>query len=161
MTKDALISDRKDDHLRINLEEDVNSRLLNGFGRYRLRHQALPEINREDVDISTVFLGKRLKAPILVSSMTGGTRRAAYLNQVFAEAAQACGVAFGVGSQRAAIEHPEGPGTITSGTFSPTLNRAIAMGYLPASAEGEASLPMRGRHYDARILDLPFYKRAS
>lgn len=107
MTKDALISDRKDDHLRINLEEDVNSRRLNGFGRYRLHHQALPEINREDVDISTVFLGKRLKAPILVSSMTGGTRRAAYLNQVFAEAAQACGVAFGVGSQRAAIEHPE------------------------------------------------------
>jgi aminomethyltransferase len=61
----------------------------------------------------------------------------------------------------APVRHPDGDGTVTSGTFSPTLNRAIAMGYLPASAEGEATLPMRGREYAARIVDLPFYKRGS
>lgn len=101
------ISARKADHIRTNLEEDVNSGISTGLENYRFVHRALPEVNLGDIDLSTAFLGKHLKAPILISSMTGGTEQAAQINRTLAEAAQYTGVAMGVGSQRAAIEHPE------------------------------------------------------
>jgi len=100
-------SDRKADHIRINLEEDVDfHRLTNGFERYHFVHQALPELNLSEVDTHVTLFGKRLAAPILVSSMTGGTERAGLINRQLAEAAQEWGVALGVGSQRAALEDP-------------------------------------------------------
>ena len=100
-------SDRKADHIRINLEEDVDfHQLTNGFERYHFVHQALPELNWDEVDTSVTVFGKRLAAPILVSSMTGGTERAGLINQRLAEAAQERRVALGVGSQRAALEDP-------------------------------------------------------
>jgi isopentenyl-diphosphate delta-isomerase len=98
---------RKSDHLRINLQEDVNSKYVStGFERYRLVHCALPDLNLEDVDTSTTLLGKRLAAPLLISPMTGGAPEARVLNERLAEAAQAAGIGMGVGSQRAAIEDP-------------------------------------------------------
>jgi isopentenyl-diphosphate delta-isomerase len=100
-------SDRKSDHIRINLEEDVHSGLTNGLERYHFIHQALPEINLEDVDLALSFLEHPLQAPILISSMTGGTEEAAQINRNLALAAQETGVAMGVGSQRASQEHPE------------------------------------------------------
>jgi isopentenyl-diphosphate delta-isomerase len=100
-------STRKSDHIRINLEEDVRSGLTTGLERYRFIHRALPEINLEDVDLSLELFGRRLRAPLLISSMTGGTAEAAAINQVLAEAAQTAGIAMGLGSQRAAIERPE------------------------------------------------------
>jgi isopentenyl-diphosphate Delta-isomerase len=107
MDSDKLISSRKSDHIRINLEEDVQSGLTTGLERYRFAHRALPELNLEEVDLSQNLFGKLLRAPILISSMTGGADEAAAINRALAEAAQAAGVAMGVGSQRAAIEHPE------------------------------------------------------
>jgi len=99
---------RKADHIRINLEEDVQfPRLTTGLERYRFIHQALPELNLNEVDLSTTLLGKRLRAPLLISSMTGGTEAARNINYNLAQAAQAAGIAMGLGSQRAAIEHPE------------------------------------------------------
>ena len=98
---------RKADHIRINLDEDVRSGLTTGLERYHFTHQALPEINLEEVDTCLELFGRRLQAPILISSMTGGTAQAEWLNRVLAEAAQATGIAMGLGSQRAAIEHPE------------------------------------------------------
>ena len=98
-------SDRKADHIRINLEEDVDfHRLTNGFDGYHFVHQALPELNLAEVDSSVTVFGKRLAAPILVSSMTGGTERAGLINQRLAEAVQERRLALGVGSQRAALE---------------------------------------------------------
>jgi len=98
---------RKSDHIRINLQEDVNFKHIStGFERYRFVHCALPGFSLEDVDISTKLLGKRLAAPLLISSMTGGTPEASAINQRLAEAAQAAGVGMGLGSQRAAIEDP-------------------------------------------------------
>lgn len=100
-------SDRKADHIRINLDEDVNfHQLTNGFERYHFVHQALPELNLGEVETGVTLFGKRLAAPILVSSMTGGTERAGLINQRLAEAVQARRVALGVGSQRAALEDP-------------------------------------------------------
>lgn len=102
------IEDRKVEHIRINLEKDVQfPRLTTGLERYRFLHQALPELNLRDIDTTITLFGKRLSAPILISSMTGGTEVAMRLNQHLAEAAQANNVALGVGSQRAAIKNPE------------------------------------------------------
>jgi isopentenyl-diphosphate delta-isomerase len=98
---------RKSDHIRINLQEDVDFKHVStGFERYRFIHCALPGFNLADVDTSTTLLGKRLAAPLLISSMTGGTPEASTINQQLAEAAQAAGVGMGLGSQRAAIEDP-------------------------------------------------------
>ena len=79
---DAHTASRKDDHLRINLENEVKSSLTNGFEAYRFLHQALPEIDLDEVDISLSLFNKRLRAPLLISSMTGGTQKAAHFNQL-------------------------------------------------------------------------------
>jgi isopentenyl-diphosphate delta-isomerase len=96
---------RKSDHIRINLEEDVSFQTLTtGLEKYHFLHQALPEIGLAQVDTSVTFLGKRLKTPLLISSMTGGTAQAQLINQTLAEAAEASGIAMGLGSQRSALE---------------------------------------------------------
>ncbi len=107
MSKVAPITERKDDHIKINLERDVRSALTTGLEKVHFIHEALPELDLEEVDTRLNVFGKPLQAPILVSSMTGGTRDAGSINMRLAEAAQECGLAMGVGSQRAAIEHPE------------------------------------------------------
>ena len=98
---------RKADHIRINLEENVRSGRNTGLERYRLVHQALPELDLAAVDLRTRLFGHELQAPLLISSMTGGTPEAGIINHRLAEAAQETGVAMGLGSQRAAFEHPE------------------------------------------------------
>ena len=107
MSKVTPIGSRKTDHIRINLEEDVRSGLTTGLERYRFIHRALPEIDLEAVNPSLTIFDRPLQAPILISSMTGGTEAAARINQTLAAAAQETGVAMGLGSQRAALEHPE------------------------------------------------------
>jgi isopentenyl-diphosphate delta-isomerase len=98
---------RKSDHIRINLEENVQSGLTSGLEQYHFIHHAIPEINLKDVDPVVTLYSKLLSAPILISSMTGGTSEANKINQVLATAAQETHVAMGVGSQRIALEHPE------------------------------------------------------
>lgn len=98
---------RKQDHLRIVRDEAVNAiGITTGLERYRLVHCALPEIDLAEIDTSTQFLGRTLRAPILISGMTGGVERGAEMNRRLAAAAQALGCAMGVGSQRVAIEDP-------------------------------------------------------
>jgi isopentenyl-diphosphate Delta-isomerase len=107
MPKVAPIDQRKSDHIKINLEQDVRSALTTGLEKYHFTHEALPELDLNRIDPSLSLFGKRVAAPILISSMTGGTEEAGEINQRLAEAAQEVGVAMGVGSQRAALEHPE------------------------------------------------------
>ncbi|MBI5944361.1 MAG: type 2 isopentenyl-diphosphate Delta-isomerase [Chloroflexi bacterium] len=107
MSKVAPIDQRKADHIKINLEQDVRSALTSGLEKYRFTHEALPELDLERINTTLSLFGKKLNSPILVSSMTGGTDAAKTINMRLAEAAQECGIAMGVGSQRAAIEHPE------------------------------------------------------
>jgi isopentenyl-diphosphate Delta-isomerase len=102
-----MLQERKSEHLRINLEEDVAfPRLTTGLEQYRFLHNALPEIALSDVDLATTFLGRPLRLPLLISSMTGGTPEAQRINVHLAVAAQATGIAMGLGSLRAALEHP-------------------------------------------------------
>lgn len=113
-------SDRKADHIRINLDEDVNfHQLTTGFERYHFVHQALPELDLSEVDTGVTLFGKRLAAPILVSSMTGGTERAGLINQRLAEAVQERRVALGVGSQRAALEDPAAAASFVVRRYAP------------------------------------------
>ncbi len=107
MSKVAPIDQRKADHIKINLERDVHSGLTTGLEHYHFIHQALPELDLKAIDLTLNLFGKKLNAPILISSMTGGTTDAQAINIRLAEAAQAAGVAMGVGSQRAGLEKPE------------------------------------------------------
>lgn len=100
----SLMSERKAGHIEAVLSGRVNARAVDaGFDRLRFEHCALPELDLQDIDLSTDFLGKRLQRPFLISSMTGGHAHAARINAVLAEAAQALGIALGVGSQRVAL----------------------------------------------------------
>ena len=105
--KAAPIDQRKSDHIKINLEQDVRSALTTGLENYHFVHEALPELDLNRIDPSLSLFGVKLAAPILISSMTGGTEEAGKINQRLAEAAQEVGIAMGVGSQRAALEHTE------------------------------------------------------
>jgi isopentenyl-diphosphate delta-isomerase len=99
------IEQRKADHIRINLEEDVAfPHLTTGLERYRFVHQALPEVDLPTVDTQVRLFGKTLSAPLLISSMTGGTDEAQRINRNLAQAAQSQRVAMGLGSQRAGLE---------------------------------------------------------
>ena len=100
-------SARKDDHLHIALERDVSfSETTTGLEAFSFVHQALPEMDLEDIDTSTTFLGHRLSFPLLIASMTGGTPQTGVVNQALAEAAQAAGIGMGLGSTRAMLEDP-------------------------------------------------------
>ncbi len=121
MTKVAPIDQRKADHIKINLEQDVRSALTTGLENYRFIHEALPELDLNRIDTSLSLFGKKLHSPILVSSMTGGTSEAETINLRLAEAAQECGIAMGVGSQRAAIENPEQASTFQVRRVAPDI----------------------------------------
>ncbi|MBD1832795.1 type 2 isopentenyl-diphosphate Delta-isomerase [Cyanobacteria bacterium FACHB-472] len=113
---------RKADHLRICLDEDVQfHQTKSGFEGYRFTHCCLPELDRSEVDISTTFLGKHLGAPLLISSMTGGTQQARTINYRLAEAAQRYKLAMGVGSQRVAVENPQVADTFAVRSLAPDI----------------------------------------
>ena len=111
---------RKADHLRICLEDDVQfCNLTNGLDKYRFDHSCLPELNFDEVKIGTQFLNKSLNAPLLISSMTGGTEQAKIINCRLAKAAQKYGLAMGVGSQRIAVENPDVAHTFAVRSLAP------------------------------------------
>lgn len=108
---DAL-EERKNQHLDLCLKQAVEGTGAGTlFGDLHLVHDALPELSVDGLDLSTTLLGRRLRAPLLVVGMTGGTARAGVVNRDLARAAQAAGVAFGVGSQRPMAARPEAAAT--------------------------------------------------
>ncbi|MCC6944980.1 MAG: type 2 isopentenyl-diphosphate Delta-isomerase [Thermomicrobiales bacterium] len=108
MNASAPIVARKLDHIDINLKQNVEpGSLTTGFERLQFSNQALPELDLSQVDTATSFLGRWLRAPLLISSMTGGVERGWELTRRLAVAAQETGCAIGVGSQRAALEESD------------------------------------------------------
>ncbi|WP_029417839.1 type 2 isopentenyl-diphosphate Delta-isomerase [Brevundimonas bacteroides] len=101
---DDVIRDRKDQHLDVVLSGGGRHARDAGFDAVRFVHEALPDLDHAKIDLGVDFLGRRLKAPFLISSMTGGPSRAEAINAHLAEAAQALGIALAVGSQRGALE---------------------------------------------------------
>jgi len=111
---------RKADHIRVCLEQDVQcQQITTGLEKYRFQHCCLPELDWDDLDVSSTFLGKPLGAPLLISSMTGGTEQARLINTRLAIAAQTYGFAMGVGSQRVAVEAPDVMETFAIRRYAP------------------------------------------
>ena len=97
---------RKDEHVKVSLEKDVTYE-HNYWEDVRLIHNALPEINKDEIDFSTKLFGKKLGAPLIIAGMTGGYEKAKKINENLAIAAEKYHIGMGVGSQRAALENPE------------------------------------------------------
>lgn len=104
---DINIARRKAEHLRIVAEEDVSHRGTTLLEDIRLMHQALPELDLDEIDTRTVFFGKELAAPLMITGMTGGADFARELNHGLASVASHYRIAFAVGSQRVMLRHPE------------------------------------------------------
>jgi isopentenyl-diphosphate delta-isomerase len=98
------VTRRKIEHVNVALGHDLTAPQAASWADIRLIHQALPEVDLDEIDTSTDFLGKRLRAPIAISSLTGG--HVAAINARLARAAERFGLAMGVGSQRAALLDP-------------------------------------------------------
>ncbi|HYH46315.1 MAG TPA: type 2 isopentenyl-diphosphate Delta-isomerase [Thermoanaerobaculia bacterium] len=150
------LRDRKAEHIRLALD----SRMQLGeswWDEYRFGHAALPEIDMAEVDTSVEFLGRRLSAPLLISCMTGGTEMAGRINRNLAAAAEAMGVAVGVGSQRKALEDPEKADTFRVREAAPTAPLlanlgAVQLNYGMGVAECRQAVEMIGA--DALVLHL-------
>lgn len=113
---------RKNEHIDIVLNENVNAkRLTTGLEHYQFIHNALPELDFDQINLETSFLNKRLKTPFLVSAMTGGSQRAEAINLHLAEVAEQRGWAMGVGSMRAALENEQLTHTFQMRKVAPTM----------------------------------------
>ena len=97
---------RKAEHLRVSATADVNTRVGAGWDDVHLIHEALPELDFDEIDLSETLFGKRVHAPLVLASMTGGHAAALEINAILARAAERHGLAMGVGSQRAALRNP-------------------------------------------------------
>ena len=98
---------RKEDHINICLELNVQSQRGPGFDDLFLVHHSVPEVNFSHIDTSSIIFKKPLTAPLIIEGMTGGTERALKVNQTIAAVCQNNGLGMGVGSQRAMIEEPD------------------------------------------------------
>jgi len=114
-------SQRKSDHIKIVLEKNVKSGLTSGFEKYQFVHNALPEMDLNQVDLTTTFLNHAVKVPLLISSMTGGNEETGQINRTLAVVAQQAGMAMGVGSQRAGLEEPRSMESFKVRQFAPDI----------------------------------------
>jgi isopentenyl-diphosphate delta-isomerase len=100
-----IIKQRKKEGIDIPLKKNVQAKTTSTYLEYvRLVHNALPEVNYDDIDTSMTFLGKRFSAPIIIDSMTGGTDEATVINGRLGELAEKYGFGMGLGSQRAGLK---------------------------------------------------------
>ncbi len=104
--KAKLISSRKEDHIRICLDKDVEFAKSNGFERYEFEHRALPELSLPEIDLSTTFLDRTFDIPFFIEALTGGAPGTEKINRNLAKAAEELGIGMGLGSQRAMLEEP-------------------------------------------------------
>jgi len=103
-----MTSERKLEHLLLCANCDVEYKeKRTGFEDIELVHRALPEVDKEEIDISIEFFGKRMDAPLMISAITGGHPASLKINEELAKAAQRQNIGIGVGSQRAAVENKE------------------------------------------------------
>jgi isopentenyl-diphosphate delta-isomerase len=103
-----IIKQRKKEGIEIPLQRNVQAKTASTYLEYvKLVHNALPELDYDEIDTSTTFLKKRFRAPIIIDSMTGGTDEANIINSRLGELAEKYGFGMGVGSQRAGLKSEE------------------------------------------------------
>ncbi|HYO13778.1 MAG TPA: type 2 isopentenyl-diphosphate Delta-isomerase [Thermoanaerobaculia bacterium] len=149
--------DRKAEHIRLALDERMQLGGASAFDEFRFSHVALPELDIEEIDTSVEFLGRRLAAPLLISSMTGGTDMAGRINRNLAAGAERTGIAVAVGSQRKALEDPAKADTFRVREAAPSIPLlanlgAVQLNYGMGVRECRAAVDMIGA--DALILHL-------
>ncbi|HXX48995.1 MAG TPA: type 2 isopentenyl-diphosphate Delta-isomerase [Myxococcota bacterium] len=130
------ISERKRSHLSLCATEDVEHHGATLLDEVRLLHEALPDLALDDVSLETELLGRRLRAPIVISGMTGGTDEAGRLNRALAAAAQKLGLAMGVGSQRAMLVHPDQAASYRVRDVAPEIALFANLGAVQARDSG-------------------------
>lgn len=135
------ISQRKKDHLALCAGDNVGFRdKTTLLEQVELVHDALPELHLDDIDTSVELLGKRLSAPIVIAAMTGGTDEAAAINRDLARAADALGLGFGLGSQRAMFVRPHTAWTFQVRDVAPDVLLLGNLGIVQARAMTTAEI---------------------
>jgi isopentenyl-diphosphate delta-isomerase len=135
------IGKRKSDHLTLCATEDVGFRgATTLFESVRLVHDALPELRLDAIDLSVTILGKRLRAPIVIAAMTGGTDEAARVNRELAQIAEERGYGFGLGSQRAMHVRPGSADTYRVRQVAPATLLLGNVGVVQARAMSTAEV---------------------
>src|SRR6202140_490706 len=149
---------RKDEHLRINVDEDVSAKgIETGFDDWRFVHRALPEIDLDDVKLRTHLLGRHVGAPLLVSCMTGGTEHTRVINERLARVAQSHSLAMGLGSCRVLLERPEVLPTFDVRGLAPDVPLLANLGAVQLNlgvGVGECRDLLRALRADALVLHL-------
>jgi isopentenyl-diphosphate Delta-isomerase len=127
------ISQRKRDHIALCAGPNVGFRdKTTLFEHVKLVHCALPEMHADDVDTTTTLLGRKMRAPVIIASMTGGTAAAAKINQDLARVADDLGLGFGLGSQRAMFERPDTASTFQVRDVAPNVFLTSNLGLVQA-----------------------------
>ncbi len=106
----------------------------------QLVHQALPELDLDQVDTSCEIAGHRLRAPLFITGMTGGTPLAGRINRSLAALAERLGLGFGLGSGRAMLKHPETAGTYMVREEAPEVFLAWNIGGCQLAGFGTARI---------------------
>lgn len=149
---DSDISRRKADHIEVAASGEADFERSTLLEQVHLVHQSLPEAALDAVDLSTTILGHRLAAPLLISGMTGGTPAAASINRDLARAAEATGVAFGVGSQRAMAEQPSLASTFEVRDVAPDVFLIGNIGVMQAASLGPDTVAELARRIGANAM---------
>ena len=140
-TSATTLRDRKTSHLDLCEHQEVEFRgKTTLFEDVDLIHNALPELALEDLDLSVELLGKRLRAPFLITGMTGGTEEAFAVNRDLASIAERCGIGFGLGSQRIMQRDPRTAWTFAIREFAPSALVLANIGLIQAAEQPTAEL---------------------
>lgn len=98
------IHERKVDHLDITIKGLAAYEHSSGFDRFRLKHNALPELDLNDISTKISLFGREFSSPLFISSMTGGNNEMGHINAQLAEVASDRNIPIGLGSQRVMLE---------------------------------------------------------
>lgn len=141
------IQQRKKDHVELTAAGDTGYRQPTGFEQYRFVHNALPEVDVEEIDTSCSLLGRTFDFPLFISSMTGGYTDAGAVNAVIAEFCESNNLPFGVGSQRVMLEHSE-----ESASFAVVRQKAPTA-FIAANIGGAQLIGGLSTAHTARLID--------
>jgi isopentenyl-diphosphate Delta-isomerase len=146
------IAKRKADHLEVAASGRADFARSTLLEHVHLAHQALPELSLDEIDLTTELCGKTLRAPLVITGMTGGTAEAAAVNRDLAKAAQSAGVALGLGSQRAMAEHPELAASYQVRDVAPDVVLFGNVGAVQAKAMGADTVIKLGQEIGANAI---------
>ncbi|HEX2672799.1 MAG TPA: type 2 isopentenyl-diphosphate Delta-isomerase [Polyangiaceae bacterium] len=137
----ADIAERKTDHLDLATSGDVGfKRTTTLLECVKLVHDALPDLDLDAIELGSIVLGKRLRAPILIAAMTGGAARAERINLELAAIAEERGYAFGLGSQRAMLKRPEAKSSYAVRQVAPSALLLGNLGIVQAAKMSSAEV---------------------